>query len=234
MPAIDITNVGFAFKDATEAAHATDGPLGDYLHREFAAKGLYMMREWWDSGMRQITTSNHPVRVPEDMNNLKIRIAVSKIGVDFFKSLGAVPAPLDSAAMYTSLQTKLVDGNELPAFNVEASRTFEVQKYLSLTNHSWSGLALVIHGETWNGLAPDLQAIIERNNRKYTKLERRDTMLLDSAVTNKLARQGLAVNRIDPAVFRVRLKGYYTTWAATFGSSAWSALQSSISSRLSG
>jgi TRAP-type transport system periplasmic protein len=232
VPAVDITNVGFAFKGEDEALRAMDGPLGAYLRNEFAAKGLHVLRELWDSGMRQTTTSSHPIRTADDFNGLKIRIAPSKIAVDFFKTLGASPVAMNSNELYTALQTKLVDGDDLPLTTVEAARLYEVQNYLSLTSHSWSGLAITANGEAWKTLPPDLQDIIERNNKKYAALERRDAEVLNAAVAEKLARRGLAVNKVDPTTFRLRLRPYYASWANTFGPTAWGLLQNAVSGRL--
>ena len=103
VPAVDIANVGFAFRDSDDALRAMDGPLGGFIHQEFLAKGLYSLRTLWDSGMRQITSSSHPILHPDDLRDFKIRVAASRITVDFYKTLGASPIPLSASDAYTAL-----------------------------------------------------------------------------------------------------------------------------------
>ena len=231
--AIDITNVAFAFKDAAMALHVLDGPLGDYVRREVAAKGIYMCRGSWDSGMREMTSIAHPILGPDDLHGFKIRINPSKIMIDLFRDLGASPAPVNFSEMYTALQTKLVDGTDLPLATISSARVFEVQRYVSMTNHTWSGLFTIVGGDLWKRLPSDLQDVIERNNIKYARLEARDNAVMNASLTDKLGRQGLNFTRtIEQAPFRTRLSAYYRTWSAELGSTEWGLLETAIGSKL--
>jgi TRAP-type transport system periplasmic protein len=232
VPAVDITDVGFAFKDVEEGFHAIEGPLGEYMRREVVAKGIHPMRTIWDSGIRQMTTSPRPIRTADDMGGLKIRVVESRITVDFFKTLGATPVPFGGNEVYTALQTKVVDGCDLPLVTIESYRLFEVQKYLSLTNHSWSCLWQLANPDFWRSLPPDLQDVIERNNTKFASVERRDSRALATATGDKLVRQGLTMNRVEPQTFQARLGPYYTRWSAEFGATEWGLLRNAISARL--
>jgi TRAP-type C4-dicarboxylate transport system substrate-binding protein len=136
------------------------------------------------------------------------------------------------AETYTSLQTHLIDGTDLTLATIESAKIYEVQKYLSLTNHNWSGLWLLVNGDFWKSLPPDLQAIVERNNDKYATLERADIQNIDASTAQKLATQGMAVNPVDPATFRAKLKPYYATWKKEFGATAWGLLETSIGAKL--
>ena len=93
----------------------------------------------WANGMRQITSSTHPIQVAERPHHFKIRTPPGALWVDLFKSLGRQPTPINFSEVYTALQTKVVDGQENPFAIIETARLFEVQKYLSVTNHMWSG-----------------------------------------------------------------------------------------------
>lgn len=232
IPAAGISVVGFAFKDADEGLRVLDGPLGDYLRKEFESKGFYSPGKAWDSGVSVITSSVRPIREADDLKGFKIRVAPSKITVDMFKTLGANPVPVSANEVYTALQTKLVDGEDAPIGTIEARRDYEVQKYLSLTNHSWSCLWQMANLTYWKSLPPDVTAIIERNHVKYALLERRDSKLRNAAVRDLIGRQGLTINKVDPATFRVRLRPFYEACATDFGATEWGLLQSSISGKL--
>jgi TRAP-type transport system periplasmic protein len=228
IPVANISYLGFAYKDSDEALRVNDGPLGAYIRSETDAKGMHPLRTIWNSGMRVIGSNTHPIRNPDDMRGFKVRAVESSITVDLFKMLGASPVPLSPNEVYTALQTKLVDGEDAPMVTIQTSRWYEVNKYISLTNHAWSGLWLLANGAMWKGLPSDLQDIVERNNTKYAMLERRDTNLFALSVADKLTRQGVTINDVDQAPFRARLTAYYQTWANTFGPTAWGLLQSSL------
>ena len=231
VPVAEIANIGFAFRDADEALRVMDGPLGELIRRETATKGMYLLPGMWDSGMRGIGAVPHPIRTADDLRGFKIRV-VGRITIDLFKALGASPVPLSINELYTALQTHLVDGEDTPLATKQGAHLYEVEKYLSLTYHSWSGIWLAANADVWKSLPPDLQAIILRNQAKFTILERADTKALNASIADKLGRQGMVVNTVDPASFRAPLKAYYDTWASAFGP-AWSVLESSLNRKLS-
>jgi TRAP-type transport system periplasmic protein len=232
IPASDISYLGFAYKDAQEALRVTDGPLGEYIRKEAGTKGLYVFRKYWDGGMVEVSLNARPVRVPEDLRGLKIRVLASKIQIDMFKEFGASPTPLNINEVYTALQTNVIDGAASPLAAIQASRFFEVQKYVSMTNHAWSGNWLMANAEIWKSLPLDLQEIVERNNTKHSLLARRDLAVSNSSIFSKLERLGLHFNQVDPAPFQQRLRSYFESWASAFGATEWGLLQSSLGRRL--
>jgi TRAP-type transport system periplasmic protein len=231
VPVSDISYLGFAFKDASEAQRVMDGPLGAYVRQEAAGKGIHVLRSIWDSGMLQISSSLRPVRTPDDLQGFKIRVLASKIADDLFKILGSSPTSITLGEIYTALQTKIVDGTVGPLVTIATARWYEVQRWISLTNHAWGGLWLCANADAWNRLPSDMQAIIERNNTKYATLERRDTQALNASLVDKLVRQGIIMNPVDQAPFRALLHSYYEYWANAFGPTAWGLLQTSVGRR---
>ena len=232
VPVAGITAMGFVFKDPTVAFRVMDGALGDYIRKDIVAKGLYPMHDVWDSGMRDITSGTHPIRTADDLQGFKIRTPAANIWVDLFKSLGANPSPIEGAELYAALQTKLVDGQDASLITDEVYRAYEVQKYLSLTNHMWGGCWIVANGTTWNGLPADLQQIISRNSDKYAKLERTDMQILAVSLADKLARRGMIVNSANTDSFRAKLTPYYQYWKGQFGPTAWGLLEAGVGRKL--
>ena len=232
VPVAGIAFVGFVFKDEDDGLRAMDGPLGEYLGNEAAAKNLYVARSWWDSAMSTVGSNAHPIRTPDDFRGFKIRVAEGRIFSDLFKVLGASPTVLSLAEVYTALQTRLIDGEIAGLVTIEAARWYEVNKYVSLTNHTWSSFMLLGNGDAWKRLPPDLQEIVERNNKRYALLERRDAKALNLALADKLQRRGLLLNAVDQTPFRARLKSYYDFWATEFGPKAWGVLQDSLGRRI--
>lgn len=225
MPVAQIENLGFAFKNSAAAFRTMDGELGAYLRGEMQSRGLTGMDRMWDNGMRQITTSTKPVRDVTDLAGFKIRTPPGALWVDLFRTLGASPTPIPGAGLYPALQTHVVDGQENALAGIEATRLYEVQKFLTISNHMWAGYWMIANAEAWKALPDDLKAIVQRNNTRYALVQRRDLSLLNASLTDKLARRGLAVNTIDQTGFRAKLGPFYAKWKGEFGDRAWSLLE---------
>jgi tripartite ATP-independent transporter DctP family solute receptor len=222
-----IQGVGFAFRDSAQAFHAMDGPLGDYVRDAIRAAGMYVHPKMFENGMRQITSSSKPIRSAADLAGFKIRTPAGELWVDLFRSLGAAPAPLNFSELYTALQTRVFDGQENPYAIIDVGRLYEVQKYISVTNHMWSAYHLLGNQDAWKALPPDVQAIVERNLTKYALLQRRDTQERNDSLADKLVRRGMILNKADTTGMRAKLtsSGFYTKWRDKFGAQAWALLE---------
>ena len=173
VPAAQIDSVGFSFRSSEQVWRALDGALGAWVRKEFAAKGILAFEKTFESGFRQTTSTARPIRTVEDFGGLRIRTIPAPVFVELFKAFGASPVPVDPSELYTALQTHIADAQESPLQAIETYRLFEVQKYLSVTNHVWAGDWLTMNMAAWNALPPDIQAVLERNVRTYTLKQRR-------------------------------------------------------------
>lgn len=144
-----------------------------------------------------------------------------------FKALGAAPVSMNFSELYTSLQTRLVEGQENPLVNVWAAKLYEVQKFVALTNHSWEGMLIAANRSSFMALPADIQDIISRNINAAGLKEREDMRKLNLDVQAKLEAAGLKFNPVDIAPFREKLRqaGYYAEWRAKMGNEAWAALE---------
>jgi TRAP-type transport system periplasmic protein len=227
VPVAAIQGIGFAFKDSADAFRALDGALGDYVRKEISAKGLYVHPKMWENGMRQITASSKPIHTAADLTNFTVRTPAGALWVDLFKSFGASPTAINFNETYTALQTKLVDGEENPYAIIDSAHLYEVQHYLSATNHMWSAYHLLGNNDAWQALPADVRAIAERNLTKYALQQRRATAERNASLADQLARRGMVISRAETGSFRIRLQssGFYRRWKATFGPTAWDLLE---------
>lgn len=227
VPSAAIDNIGFAFKDTKAAFAAVDGAAGDIVRADIVKRGLQPMHAIWDEGFREITTSTKPIKTVEDLRGFKIRVPESPISLSLFKDLGAAPVTMNSAEMYTALQTHVVDGQENPLSNVETQKLYEVQKYCSLTNHMWVGFWMVMNGAFWKKLSADHQKAISAAFDAEALKERVAKEALNNSMQGKLTSQGLTFNKPDPVPFKEMLvkSGFYTEWQKKFGAPLWSALE---------
>lgn len=227
VPAAAIDSVGFAFKDSATAWQALDGKVGEIVCKEISKHGLYPMRRIWDEGFREITTSTKPINSPADLKGFKIRVPPSPIMVSLFDHLGASATALNVAALYSALQTKVVDGQENPLGVIETQRFYEVQKYCSLTSHVWSGYWVLAGAPFWESISPEDRNIIETAFNDLAPKQRAETKHLNDSMQAKLMQQGLIFNTPERAPFREALKssGYYAAWKQKLGTELWAALE---------
>ena len=226
VPVAEIQQVPFSFRSAAHAHKAMDGALGGYLREEMAAKGIFGFPVGaFDNGMRHIAGTIRPIARPEDLIGLRMRVPAGQMVADTFRALGAEPITINSDGIYDALKTGKVDAQENPLALVDLFKIYEVVKYVSMTNHMWSGFNLLAHLPTWKSLPEDIRAVIERNVTKYVRLQRRDQERMNARLRPELARRGLLFNDVAPGPFRNTLSSVYATWKERLGTRCWSLLE---------
>ena len=228
LPLTAINGMAFAFTDYAKVWAAMDGDLGAYVAKEIVAKvGLIPMKRRWDLGFRQITNSEKPINTPDDLAGMKLRIPGAPALVSLFKALGAYPVSMQFGEVYTSLQTKVVDGEENPLSVIDAGKFYEVQKYCAITNHVWDGYWICANADSWKALPPELQTITARAFDDVALLERADLEALDKTLQSQLEGKGMSFTKPDTAPFRAKLSeaGFYADWKKQIGDEAWSLLE---------
>jgi tripartite ATP-independent transporter DctP family solute receptor len=184
----------------------------------------------WNNGFRQITSSDQPVKTPEDLSGFKIRVPTAPLLTSLFKALGAYPTPIDFSEVYTALQTHLVQGQENPLAIISSAKLYEVQKYCSLTSHVWDGYWILANPAAMQALPDDIRASVLQEFNKAGLAERIDTQALASSLQQDLSKQGLSFIDVDKDQFRAKLAsaGFYAGWKQKFGDQAWSLLEQTV------
>lgn len=227
VPVASINGVGFAWKSYKEVWPAIDGDLGKHIRGDIAKANLFTFEKIWDNGFRQITTSTHPIVTPADLKGFKIRVPVSPMWTSMFNALGAAPTSINWNETYSALQTKLAEGQENPLGLIELFKLYEVQKYVSLTNHMWDGFWILANGDAWRKLPKELQDIVIRRFNEGAVKQRADVEALNDSISKALVSHGMVFNTPDTAPFRdvLRNAGYYREWKQKFGEAAWGTLE---------
>ena len=117
---------------------------------------------------------------------------------------------------------------ENPLAVLEGFRLYELVKYVSMTNHMWSGFNLMAHLPTWQRLPDDIKDVIERNVVAHVRRQRMDQAGLNASLRQDLARRGLLFNEVEQGAFRARLGTIYSTWRETLGTRCWSLLEAEV------
>ena len=216
----------FAFSESKAVFGALDGRLGDRIRRELAQNGLHAFRHCWQNGFHHLTTSVRPIRTADDLAGLKFRSPGGAIAADFFKALGAEAGMVPFSGMYEALKARQFDGQSDPLGVVLSLRLYEVQTYLSLIAHWWSGFTLLANAAAWSALPRTVQNAVEGNAEKFALLQRDDIERVNAAGAEELARRGMQVNTADTASFRAKLGDFYKSWRDKAGSELWRLLES--------
>jgi len=227
VPVASISGVGFAFDNYDKVWEAIDGELGNHIRAQIAKVGIVAMDKVLDNGYRHITSSTRPVRSPDDMKGFKIRVQVSPLAMSTFNSFGAAPTGINWSEVYSALQTKIVEGQENPLSIIEAAKIYEVQKYCSLTGHSWDGFHFLANQRAWEALPQNLRDIARKNFNELAMAQRADMQAANKAARAQLENAGLAFNDVNRDDFRavLRKSGFYSNWSAKYGAEAWEQLE---------
>jgi len=227
VPISSMWGLGFAWPNDDAVNKALDGELGKFLRAQFPKVGLMAMDTVWSSGFRQITNSVRPISTPDDLKGLKIRVPVSPLWTSLFKHLGAAPASINFAEVYSSLQTKVVDGQENPLTIISIAKLYEVQKYCSMTNHMWDGWWCMTNQKVWDRMPEKTRPIIAKHLNQAALDMRADGAKLNASLRPELTAKGLTFNDPKLGPFRERLiaSGFYAEWKQKYGEEAWALLE---------
>lgn len=234
VPNASINGVGFAFPDYDTVWKAMDGDLGAYERAQIEGAGLVVMDKIWDNGFRQTTSSTKPIVTPADLEGFKIRVPVSPLWTSLYSAFGAAPASINFAEVYTALQTGIVDGQENPLAIMKVAKLWEVQKYLSMTNHMWDGFWLLGNRRAWAALGEANQAVVAKHFNDGAVKQRADVMALNTGLRGELESHGFTFNDVDPKPFEEKLReaGFYAEWKKTYGDEAWAILEAAVGRQL--
>jgi len=188
----------FLVNNVREADALLDGPVGDKVKAKLTDKGLVGL-VYWENGFRNLTNSKHAVNKLEDLNGIKLRVMQNNVFLDSFKQLGANAVPLPYSELFTALETNAVDGQENPYNTILSAKFYEVQKYLTVTNHVYSPWIVTVSKKFWDGLSKDEQAVLQQAAVKSRDFERKDTRDEAAKALAELKTKGMAVNELSPA-----------------------------------
>jgi TRAP-type transport system periplasmic protein len=219
VPLAGINGLAFAFKDYQTVWAAMDGDLGAYIRAQIAKVNLHTFEKILDNGFRNITTSSKPIVTATDLKGFKIRVPISPLWTSMFKAFGSAPTGINFSEVYSSLQTKVVEGQENPLAIIDIAKLYEVQKYCSMTGHMWDGQWILANGKRWAGLPPDVQAVITKHINAAVMKQRDDIRRLNNGLEAQLKAKGMQFNYPDVKSFRDTLskEGFYKEWRAKFG-----------------
>ncbi len=163
----EIFELPYVFDNYAEVHKVTEGPVGKQLLKSLESKGVTGLT-FWDNGFRCMS-ANKPITLPADMKGKKMRISSSKTIEAYMRLVGAMPQVMSFGEVYQAMQTGVVDGAENSPSNFQSQKMNEVQKYFTLTDHSYSGYAVIANKTFWDKLPKDIREILEQALKDATQ-----------------------------------------------------------------
>lgn len=219
VPELSLFDAPYMFRDLEHFRRVSSGPIGQGLGRKLVEKGGVRILYFQYFGVRHLTTTNTPVRKPEDMKGLKIRAVPTPILMATLEGLGARPTPMDFAEVYQSLRSGIVDGQDNPVASIYTAKFYEVQKYLVLTGHIHAVAAAVINEKVYQALSPVGRAAVEQGAIEAPAHGNALALRQESEMLAELRKAGMTVigpeQGLDIEAFRARVREYvYPRFAA--------------------
>ena len=220
----------FLFNNAKEADAILDGPIGQKVMDKLQEKGLVGL-VYWENGFRNMTNNKRPITKMEDFDGIKLRVMQNPVYLDSFKKLGANAIPLPFSELFSALETKTVDGQENPYNTILSSKFFEVQKYLSVTNHVYSPWIVLVSKKWWDQLSKAEQKVLLDAARASREFERKDTREEAGRALAELKAKGMQINELSPAEaarMRDKLTPVNAGIAVNVGMDLWNETQAAL------
>jgi tripartite ATP-independent transporter DctP family solute receptor len=197
---MNISGLPFLFSDFDAAWAFMDGEIEAAAEAELLELGIRVLAHY-DNGFRCVTNSKGPVESPADMKGMLIRTPENQVIMATMSALGANPQPLAFSELYQALQQKTYDAQENPIPVIYNNKLFEVQDYLSVTNHIYSGMCFAIAESTWNKLTEEQQKIVAEAALASGKADREMNRQQTEDLVANLEEEGMKINYPDLAPF---------------------------------
>ena len=212
----EVFDLPFIFSETKKTREILDGPIGQGILDTLVNQGIIGLC-YFENGFRNITNRVRPITKPEDLKGLKIRTMESPIHMASFRAMGTNPTPMALGELFTALQQGTVDGQENPLAIINTSKFYEVQKYLSITEHFYAPAPLLIGKSFFDRLDADSQkavkdAAIEARGYERGLLDDMNTRLRD-----ELQKAGMEINIVDKQLFIDAVQSVYAEYEKEIG-----------------
>ena len=208
----------FLFSNARQADAMVDGPLGKMLNTRLTEKGIVVLG-FFDLGFRNVTNSKRPITKGEDLDGLKLRVIPNPVFIETFKTFKANPVPMPFVELYGALESKAVDGQENPYAVILSSKFYEVNKFVSETNHVYATNPIQVSKRFWDKLSAVEQKLLQDAATEAQSYQRVVSREVSSKAVAELKAKGMTFNEIsasEQARMRSEVKAVHEKFAGAY------------------
>ena len=193
-----LLDLPFSVANFAQGEALVGGSFGKLLLSKLPEKDLIGLG-YWTLGFRNVTNSQRPIAKLEDFQGLKLRVLPSPVYIETFKAFKVNPVPMNFAELYSALETRTVDGQENPYSVTYSNKFYEVQKYVSSTNHTNSYNIIVVSKKFWDKLSPTEQHLLREAYEESRDYQKQQTQLAVEKSLAGLKEKGMTFTDITPA-----------------------------------
>lgn len=215
-PAFQVNDMPFLYAEEAQAHRVLDGPVGAQLRQRLEGRGILALG-FMEGGFRHMINNVRPVARPEDLRGIKFRVLQSPIYVEMYRSLGGTAVPMAWAETFTAVQQGAVDGLEVPLGVIDQNKLYEITKFLSLTGHIYSMIALLVSKRSFDRLPAEVKAAAIEAGREATAEQRATNGRLQAQFRQSLAGR-MQLNEVaDKAAWRRGVLPMYESFRGQIG-----------------
>lgn len=203
-----VPTMPFLFRSVEHMHKVLDGPVGEEILKACEKQGFVGLG-FYDSGARSMFTAKKPVKSFADMKGMKVRVQQSDLWVSMLEAMGANATPMPMGEVYTGLKTGLIDAAENNYPTYESSRSFEVAKYFTKTEHSMAPEILLFSKRTFDKLSPEEQGWIRQAAKESVPYMRKQWAEREAKSLAIVKAGGAEIIEIDKAPFQAAMKPVY-------------------------
>jgi len=216
VPSAALWNLPYLFTSLDEVHAIQASDIGKNIQADYEKVGIKHL-SYNDGGFRYFTNSKRPITTVADFKGLKLRVMESSIYINMVEALGASAVPMAFSELYTGLQQGTVDGQENPLDLIYAQSYFEVQKYLSLSEHLYYPRQHIINLDFFNSLPEDLQQIVQECSIEACEYQNRYFVEYTTKMLDTLKEKGMEVSEFDKAAAQEATKGIWADYYEMIG-----------------
>ncbi|PYE86598.1 TRAP transporter substrate-binding protein [Phyllobacterium leguminum] len=204
-PYASLLAVPYALRDSEHMRKVVEGPIGQKIATEIEAKAKLVPLTWFERGPRELT-SNRPIKTPDELNGLKLRVPNVPLFVSVWEALGAKPTPMAFSEVFTGLQSHVIDAQENPLALIRSASLYEVQKYVNMTDHVRSWIYLVASQRLMKNLTDEQRGAVLEAAKDAQAYERELFLADEERFKSELQGKGMEFVEVDKAAFAAKAK----------------------------
>lgn len=204
IPAMSVYGLPYVFRDENHFWNVLNGGIGKKLLQQGEDKFLRGLC-YYDAGSRNFYTKSTPVRTPDDLKGLKIRVMPSKTAIDMVKAMGASPTPIAWGELYSALAQGTVDGAENNPPSFTSNKHYEVCKHFTLDGHTRIPDILLISSKVWNKLDPQVREWVQQAADESSIYQRKLWQEKTTEALEQAKAEGVTVYDIDTSLFAAKV-----------------------------
>lgn len=216
---MNILDMPFLFPDEDAVYSVMNGDLGQQVMANLPGIGIRGCA-FYGNGFKAITNNVREIRSPQDLNGLKIRTMEAPLIMSMYSAWGANPVPVDFSELYASLQQKVVDGQENPFLTISDMRFYEVQNYMTISNHAYLSYVLTFSEGFLNSLPDDLAEIVMNSGKECVSFHREQMEAMNQTYYDTISASSIQIYTLtdeERAVFKDASQPVYDEYRDTIG-----------------